>query len=606
MLSSNNLANEKISRVLITFAWLIEAFAVLAGLAISVMVGIDTYNKNLEITGEGRTVTNATNVVIAALPFLMVSVVELAKIPVAQAVYATRQIFWRSLFFLMLLFLAAITFETALNGFERNYNNLNYQVSVVREKLEAVGTRTDVINSKVVKAKSLTRELVISEFDRQNQIFAANREAEMAALQTARSLANTSSVATALEAEIARLNGKRNQISDEKTQRIEKLEQDRQEEIDASKHALNVGQAQLELDASLKREAIEAELKRAEREAERAQKVLDRATNTRTKEIKNASFFRVTGVKKVQDLIVKEAQESLANSQSVMEKAQNRLREFSTGSVVEDNLSKSNTAVSTISKRYDSIRDKITREYSQKIEKLDKLLTQKNDTLLEKVGLNKDDVDRERARLASEIKRIQTNYDVNLNKIIYARDEQFDIVDLREQTIAAHELELSDLADQTAEYKSMINVKAADNQIYRIAMMFSPDAATPADVPRGVVDMVGKVWFSSLAMVIAITGILLALASQVVKDPKQTSVRRNSSLTATFRRLLVDMRKRQRRPKIVETIIEREVEKIVEITKEVPVDKVVLKEVVVEVIKKEIVHVPVYSDDPDLIKKSSD
>ena len=69
MQSSTNLANEKISRVLITFAWIIEAFAVLAGLAISVMVGIDTYDKNLEITGEGRGVTNTTNVMIAALPF---------------------------------------------------------------------------------------------------------------------------------------------------------------------------------------------------------------------------------------------------------------------------------------------------------------------------------------------------------------------------------------------------------------------------------------------------------------------------------------------------------------------------------------------------------
>lgn len=606
MQSSNNLANEKISRVLITFAWLIEAFAVLAGLAISVMVGIDTYNKNLEITGEGRAVTNATNVVIAALPFLMVSVVELAKIPVAQAVYATRQIFWRSLFFLMLLFLAAITFETALNGFERNYNNLNYQVSVVREKLEAVFTRTDVINSKVTKAKSLTRELVISEFDRQNQIFTANREVEMAALQTARSLANTSSVATALEAEIARLNLKRNQISDERTQRIDKLERNRKEEVDSSKRAMQVGQEQLKLDASNKRTAIEDELTRAEREADRARKVLDRAINTRTKEIKDAAFFRVNGVTKAQDLMVKKAQESLTKSQSVVERTQNRLRGFGTGSVVEDNLSKSNTAVTTILKRYDLERDKINREYSQKIETVDSLVTQKSDALLKKIGINKDDINRERARLEGEIKRIQTNYDVNLDKIISARDEQFDIVDLREETMASYELELSDLADQTAEYKSMINVKAADNQIYRIAMMFSPDAATPADVPRGVVDMVGKVWFSSLAMVIAITGILLALASQVVKDPKQTSVGGNSSLTATFRRLLIDMRKRQRQPKIVETIIEREVEKIVVITKEIPVDKVVLKEVVVEVVKKEIVHVPVYSDDPDLIKKSSD
>ena len=100
--------NEKISLVLLIFAWFIELFAVITGLAISVMVGLDTYNKNLAITGEGQSITNSANVVIAALPFLMVSVVELAKIPVAQAVYATRQVVWRTIFFLLLLFLAGL------------------------------------------------------------------------------------------------------------------------------------------------------------------------------------------------------------------------------------------------------------------------------------------------------------------------------------------------------------------------------------------------------------------------------------------------------------------------------------------------------------------
>ena len=38
--------------------------------------------------------------------------------------------------------------------------------------------------------------------------------------------------------------------------------------------------------------------------------------------------------------------------------------------------------------------------------------------------------------------------------------------------------------------------------------------------------------------------------------------------------------------------------------KEVPVDKVVLKEVPVEIVKKEIVHVPLYSADSGLIDGS--
>jgi hypothetical protein len=599
---SSNIANEKISKVLIRFAWLIEGFAVATGLAISVMVGIDTYNKNLEITGDDRVVTNATNVVIAALPFLMVSVVELAKIPVAQAVYATRQIFWRFLFFLMLLFLAGITFETALNGFERNYNNLNYQVSAVREKLEALDTRVEVVTTKIEKAKGITRELVILEFDRQNKIFTLNRESEFGALQSAQSLANTTTVSAAIQAEIDDLNEKRDHLIKEKDSGLAKLQQSRSEEINTSRLALNVGQEQVKLDAADKRKVIDDELKRAVSGVGRSRKELDRAKNTRAKAIEDSKFWNVSGIKKEQNLIVKEAQQLFERAQKIESSAQNRLLEFSTGSVVEDNLSKLNLAVSSISLKYDSKSEKLISDYSIKMDLNDSELAKKRGFLLEKIGLNKADIDKERNRLAGERGKIQSQYNLNLDKISVERDSQFDVVDEREIVIAGHELELSNLADQAAVYKSIINVKASDNQVYRIAMMFAPDAATAADVPRGTVDMVGKVWFGSLAMVIAITGILLALASEVVKDPKQTSVKGNSSISATFRRLLVDIRKRQRKPKIIERIIEKEVERIVHITKEIPVDKVVLKEVVVEVIKKEIVHVPVYSDDPDLIK----
>lgn len=601
---SSNTANEKISKILIRFAWLIEGFAVLTGLAISVMVGIDTYNKNLEITGDDRVVTNATNVVIAALPFLMVSVVELAKIPVAQAVYATRQIFWRFLFFLMLLFLAGITFETALNGFERNYNNLNYQVSAVREKLEALDTRFEVVTTKIEKAKGITRESIILEFDRQNKIFTLNRESEFGALQPPKSLANTSNEAAAIQAQIDDLNEKRNQLIKDKDVGLAELLQSKNEQINDSKIALNIGQEQVKLDTADKRKVIVDELKRAVSEADRSRKNLDRAKITRAKAIEDARFFSVSGIKKTQNLIVKDAQQIFEDAQKVVSSAQNRLREFSTGSVVEDNLSKLNSAVSSISIKYDSKSEKLISDYSKKMDQNNSDLAEKRDLLLEKIGLNKADIDKERNRLTDEREKIQSQYNLSLDKISVARDNQFVVVDEREKVIAGHELELSNLADQAAVYKSIINVKASDNQVYRIAMMFAPDAATAADVPRGTVDLVGKIWFGSLAMVIAITGILLALASEVVKDPKQTSVKGNSSLSAAFRRLLVDMRKRQRQPKIIERIIEKEIEKIVHITKEIPVDKVVLKEVVVEVIKKEIVHVPVYSDDPDLIYNS--
>ena len=56
--------------------------------------------------------------------------------------------------------------------------------------------------------------------------------------------------------------------------------------------------------------------------------------------------------------------------------------------------------------------------------------------------------------------------------------------------------------------------------------------------------------------------------------------------------------------KEVDKIVEVEVEKIVEV--EVPVDKIVTKEVPVEIVRKEMVYVPLYSADSGLIDASTE
>lgn len=595
-------SNLRISKILISFAWFIEIFAVMTGLAISVMVGIDTYEKNVAITGDGEAVTNYTNVVIAALPFLMVSIVELAKIPVAQAVYATRQIVWRTLFFLMLAFLAGITFETALNGFERNYNNLNYQVSVVREKLERVDVRESVVLEKIEKAKSLTRETVIAEFDRQNQIYLTNREAEFEALTVATSLANTNSATQALQNEIDSLKQRLDKLSEEHAVRIGNLESELKIEINSSKNAISLSQETMKEEAENRREVYRQEVEKVEKSVEAARRALERAKIASEKAINEASIFSINRVRTDEGKKLASAESALEAEKKKLDKALERLRNFKSDDIVQDNLAAASGAVNKIIDKFDSRRRSLEEEYEQKASRIENSIAVKSDKLLEIIGLDKADIERERVRLNDERARIQSNYEGNLEKISVERDKQLVVVEKKEAAIQEYEQELSDIADSRAELKSQINAEASDNQIYRIAMMFAPDAATPADVPRGTVDMVGKIWFSSLAMVIAITGILLALASQVVKDPKQTNAKGRSSLSSTFRRLIIDIRKSVRKPKVIEKTIEKEVEKVVTVTKEVPVDKVVIKEVPVEIIKKEIVHVPVYSDDPDLIK----
>ena len=67
-------------------------------------------------------------------------------------------------------------------------------------------------------------------------------------------------------------------------------------------------------------------------------------------------------------------------------------------------------------------------------------------------------------------------------------------------------------------------------------------------------------------------------------------------LIDSIRRLLVFSRKSVRQPLV------KEIEK--EIIKEVPIEKIVTTEIPVEILKKEIVYVPMYTNDKDLLKMS--
>ena len=57
-------------------------------------------------------------------------------------------------------------------------------------------------------------------------------------------------------------------------------------------------------------------------------------------------------------------------------------------------------------------------------------------------------------------------------------------------------------------------------------------------------------------------------------------------------------------PKIVE--IEKQVEVEKEVIKEIPVDKIIYRDVPVEVTRRELVHVPLYTNDKELLGTTDD
>ena len=81
----------------------------------------------------------------------------------------------------------------------------------------------------------------------------------------------------------------------------------------------------------------------------------------------------------------------------------------------------------------------------------------------------------------------------------------------------------------------------------------------------------------------------------MVGDPNQTQTRASSSIkkrNALHSLALAMNRRTRKKPKYL----------IKEVVKEVPVDKVAFRDVVKEVVKKEVIHVPIYTNDPNLVK----
>lgn len=119
---------------LLRFAWVIEVVCVLIGLTLAISVGLDGAS-----AGNGAWVT-------ASLPFLAASVVELGRIPLVQAFFYARGVFWRGIALMAILIVGLLTFENLVFGFEKAF-------MLRMEKVREASQHADAANKKVENLK---------------------------------------------------------------------------------------------------------------------------------------------------------------------------------------------------------------------------------------------------------------------------------------------------------------------------------------------------------------------------------------------------------------------------------------------------------------------
>ncbi len=559
---------KKIGSRLYRFAWVIEFFAVGIGLGIAVMQLATSFTELAKGKEGALGFGDYTNIVIAAVPFLMVAIVELTKIPFVDAFYQTSHRVWKTVFLVSLVIISGITFESALNGFERNFNALNIGVDRLQKRLLVVEESMVPIQERIGRAEELTLEGVEENYstrfaelteqkDTQTRTFEDRKREVRASIQSQ----YTEGLITQSDAARDELEALREQLRSDLANHTARFN----EETDSLSTIQNTKLRQLSIDY--------------EREQGRLDKMRQQAEQT----ISAASIFSRGSVRERVDAEISAQESKVELARQRFEKAQ------------------SSQVNSERTNQYRVEQRQIGVDFEGRVSRVQSQIDSLNDRYNQSIGTRERDVASTIEGYDEEITSIEEKFSGQFEEVKETRLKQLEILNNNTNLIAGWEGELDDLRDQRVSLRDDINTAVSENQIYRMAQLFS-GADSAADIPKEYVVNVAVIWFSSLAAMVAFTGVLLAMAANVIRDPKlpdhanrKSNFSKELGKTARSARRWVAHRRRLDRKPIIK-------ERVREVIKEVPVDRVVRQDVPVETIKKELIHVPLYTNDPKLLK----
>jgi hypothetical protein len=557
---------KRLSLTLYVAAWVVEGLAVFTGLAISLMMALDAFDQVMAAKGKA-TQTDYVNIVAATLPFLLVAVVEFTKIPVAGAAYSAPSRIWRLVFGMTLVFLAFITFETMLNGFERNFSNLTSGVSNLQKEKVLLYEEIEDLEERRREASELTLEKIERAYTERRNELAADRDTANKQI---------------LDQRVSLLSTVQDEYSKTLRDELENLKGDR--EVLAARREKELDRLNLRIDGAIEIRDVK----------ERGQRttLVDRIETldvsiAKALEGKRDAIRRATFLFSNQKQIDQYDQE-ISDSRKERERRRSEL----------DDLGNSSPSPELQALRASV--EATTRKFQSDYQELSEKIEAKGREIAEATSLKQKDIQPSLDRYDNDLKKIETKFSVQQALNSEHRKQRLDLLTKKGEEISTLTAQLVQKKGDLTALRNRINKQVGANQVYRLAVRFSR-AESAADLNPTAVTWVAAIWFGSLAAVVSLTGILLALASYVAGDRSKVPPRSRRTTTrgllASVRRLFVSLRRRAFAPRVVY----RDREVPVEVVREIPVEKVSIKEVPREVVVKEIVHVPMYTNDPDLI-----
>ena len=473
---------------LIVCAWIIEICAAGIGFFFAYTTGEAT-RKYLAQDTEAFIGDPNISVTLAMLPFMIIAVVELTKIPLAFAAYNAKPGFWKALFIGVLLSLCLITGETIFTGMERSLDNqLKYfeedktvqeELKVDVSNLEKLVIRleqerpTDDIDSEYDTQITAFEESHYAEVDEIN----SERESRLSVLENQRTQSRDLFINASSKDEVGNLQNildgqllRIKEIEDSLADEVANIRNSAQLEINAKQNQINILSESIagitqELSGGFrsgnsdKKEQLEAErLSRTEAEEDIAEIKSKRDQDRKDyRDQENARIAKLEEETSGTQLLLTEAK---SKSEEAFDKEQDEI----------------NIEISALNERFDLRLANIVNRYEE-----------------EKVLREKNYYD---ARVRAE--RVQTNLDDARAEIKSKKEEIIDV----EQTI---------------------NSKAGEIQVMRFAATYAAFASegerqgvenvTPQDIGT-----IMLFWFGSIALIAATTGTVIAFASFYIRD----------------------------------------------------------------------------------------
>jgi hypothetical protein len=564
--STWNSQRHKQAAWLLRAAWAIEILAAAVGLFIAWAQAYAAYDEIVDREG-ALTTSGNVNVILGALPFVMVAVVELTKIPIASAVYHSTRIMWRLVFLFTLLFLVAITFETALNGFERNFTSVTRAIESEMRKQSSFKSKIGDIGQRSDDLRETSEKSAREQFAQRSAQLQQERQEKLAEFdrQSSTTTGNANEATTAgLQIQLQALDKRSDQIQRDYEGELKRIDADFDSAVQRSQGTSNSSRTTLETQiADIERSTNQLNLEE-------------------TRKIEVCPVLALTCAGSIRDEYRKRRDDLASQGSTLRAKLTAQAESADIGAFRQERDRKQASAKAS----FDAGSNQLNAE-RQNI----------NGQISRRLGQTQSDLQRTLAAINEEKSRIRTQYDQLQKDNERLLSER--LADLARQEDRARQLDLEkeSLTASLLATREEIARRVGDNQVYRITQLWTGKEHA-ADVSKDDLRFTGFVWFGSIAAIVAATGVLMAFASFVLADERNYE-RKRSAVGVAIRRALLGYRRHLREPKIIKQTVE--VERIVEVTKEVPVDRIVTRDVPREVVRKELVYVPLYTNDKELL-----